>query len=189
MPLRLVILGRQGSGKGTQCENLSSRYGIPHISTGEMLRSAVAEGTSFGTQAKEHMDAGDLVPDDIVIGVVEERFRLPDTVDRGFLLDGFPRNVAQAKALDELTAPGGIDLALLLDVPTDVVMGRLLDRARGDDTRQAIERRLELYEEQTAPLVRWYEGEGKLATVDGIGSEDEVAERLYAVIDAGGAKG
>ena len=184
MSFRLVILGRQGSGKGTQCKNLSSRYRIPHISTGEMLRSAVAEGTDHGVQARESMHAGQLVPDDIVIGVVEQRFALPDAHDRGFLLDGFPRNVVQAKALDELVAPAAIDLVVLLDVATEVVIARLLDRGRGDDARQAIERRLALYESQTAPLVDWYAGAAKLVSVDGVGTPDEVAERLYSAIDA-----
>lgn len=182
--LRLVLFGRQGAGKGTQCEYLVDHYGAVHISTGDMLRDAVAEGTEFGRKAKEYMDAGNLLPDDIIVGVVEERLRRDDVVERGFILDGFPRTLAQAEALWEVTGGDGIDLAVDLDVPLDVVKERMLGRGRDDDNDEAIARRLELYEEQTVPAIRWFERKGLLVTVDGQGTPDEVAERLIGAIDA-----
>ncbi len=179
-PVRLVILGRQGSGKGTQCALLVDHYAIPHISTGDMLREAVAEGTDFGKMAKQIMDRGDLVSDDIIVGVVEERLSKADAVP-GFLLDGFPRTVGQAEALAAIAAPA---VVVNLDVPTDLVLERMLARGRADDTEEAITRRLELYEEQTAPLVAYYDGLGVLVTVDGVGEVDEVFARVVKAIDA-----
>ena len=122
---RLVVLGKQGAGKGTQCVRLARHYVIPHISTGDMFRAAVKGGTEFGRKAKEFMDAGELVPDDVVIGVVRERLAQDDTKERGFCLDGFPRTVVQAEALEELLAPRGLDLVLDLEAPPDVVLRRL----------------------------------------------------------------
>jgi adenylate kinase len=179
-----VLFGRQGAGKGTQAEYLVEHYGAAHISTGDMLREAVAEGTEFGRKAKEYMDAGNLLPDDIIVGVVEERLGRDDVRERGFILDGFPRTVPQAEALWEVAGADAIDLAVDLDVPLDVVKERMLGRGRDDDNDEAIARRLELYEEQTVPVIRWFEGKGLLVTVDGQGTPDEVAERLIAAIDA-----
>ena len=125
---RLVILGKQGAGKGTQCSRLARHYVVPHISTGDMFRAAVRQGTEFGRKAKEYMDAGELVPDEVVIGVVGERLEQDDTANRGFILDGFPRNVKQAEALDALLAPIGLDLAIDLEVPTSIVLKRLASR-------------------------------------------------------------
>ncbi|MEY2475250.1 MAG: adenylate kinase [Actinomycetota bacterium] len=125
---RLVILGKQGAGKGTQCSRLARHYVVPHISTGDMFRAAVRQGTEFGRKAKEYMDAGELVPDEVVIGVVGERLEQDDTANRGFILDGFPRNVHQAEALDALVAPVGLDLAIDLEVPTNIVLKRLASR-------------------------------------------------------------
>ena len=125
---RLVILGKQGAGKGTQCSRLARHYVVPHISTGDMFRAAVRQGTEFGRKAKEYMDAGELVPDEVVIGVVGERLEQDDTANRGFILDGFPRNVKQAEALDALLAPVGLDLAIDLEVPTAIVLRRLASR-------------------------------------------------------------
>jgi adenylate kinase len=124
----LVILGKQGAGKGTQCSRLARHYVVPHISTGDMFRAAVRQGTEFGRKAKEYMDAGELVPDEVVIGVVGERLEQDDTANRGFILDGFPRNVHQAEALDGLLAPVGLDLAIDLEVPTAIVLKRLASR-------------------------------------------------------------
>lgn len=179
-PVRLVILGRQGSGKGTQCALLVDHFAIPHISTGDMLREAVAAGTDFGIMAKEIMDRGDLVSDDIIVGVVEERLSKADAAP-GFLLDGFPRTVGQAEALSAIAAPS---VVVNIDVPTGLVLERMLARGRADDTEEAITRRLELYEEQTAPLVAYYDGLGVLATVDGVGEVDEVFARVVKAIDA-----
>jgi adenylate kinase len=181
--VRLVLLGRQGAGKGTQAVRLSEHYGAPHISTGDMLRSAVAEGTEFGRKASEIMSRGDLVPDDVIIGVVAERLSKDDARDNGFLLDGFPRTVAQAEALNELTAGAGLHAVINIDVPLDEVRERMRQRGRDDDTVEAIDRRLELYESETAPLIAFYEDAGLMVQVDGLGSMDEVFVRLVAAVD------
>lgn len=210
---RLVVLGRQGAGKGTQCVRLAEHYLVPHISTGDVLRAAVREDSDLGRKAKETMDAGNLVPDDVMIGIVEERLGQPDAAARGFLLDGFPRTVAQAEALVGILGSGGLDLAVNLEVPVDVVLRRLASRRacercganyssdappkvpgtcdvcggrvvhREDDTEQAIRRRLDLYERETAPLIAWFRDRGLLAEVDGMGAPDDVTARLIAVID------
>ncbi len=179
---RLVVLGRQGAGKGTQCERLSHHYGIPHISTGDMLRSAVAAGTELGRRAEAIMEAGDLVPDSLMQEIVAERLSQPDAA-RGFLLDGFPRTEAQARFLDDYLAPRSLDLVINIEVPDEVVIARMLARGRADDTEEAICRRLELYEKETAPLIHFYRDKGILVSVDGYGSPDEVERRLIEVID------
>lgn len=179
---RLVILGKQGAGKGTQCALLVEHYGIPHVSTGDMLRAAVAAGTPLGLEAKAVMDAGDLVSDQLILGIVRERLGEDDAAN-GFLLDGFPRTEAQADGLFELLAPGTVDLAINLDVPDDVVTARMLDRGRGDDTPEAIARRLELYQAETAPLLQYFGDRGRLVTIDGLGTEDEVQARIRDAID------
>ncbi len=211
---RLVLLGRQGAGKGTQCVRLSRHYVVPHISTGDMLRSAVKEGTEFGLKAKEIMDRGELVSDEIMGGVVEERLDRDDTRHRGYILDGFPRTVGQAELLADITGSAPLDLVIDLVVPTDVVLERLAARRvctdcganysvdvppkygwvcdncggdvvqRADDTPGAIQKRLDLYERETAPLIAWYADRGLLAAVDGLGSADEVTLRLIDAIDA-----
>ncbi|MCH2416179.1 MAG: adenylate kinase [Acidimicrobiales bacterium] len=183
--LRLVILGRQGSGKGTQCLRLSESYGTIHISTGDILRSAVATQTELGKKAKLIMDAGDLVPDEIINGIVAERIEMKDVLESGFILDGYPRTSAQAQALEgELLSKGlSLDLAINLEVPVDEVTQRMLDRSRADDTEEAIIRRLEIYENETAPLLKWFEERNNLVVVDGLGTEDEVFSRLQKVID------
>jgi adenylate kinase len=180
-PVRLVILGRQGSGKGTQGVRVAEQLGIAHISTGDMLRAAAEAGTPMGLEAKAYMDRGDLLPDDVMQGVVAERLGQDDARTAGFLLDGFPRTVGQAEALEDLA---GIDLAIDLDVPYEVVMERMLARGRTDDTPEAIQRRLDLYEQQTHPLLALYRGQGKLVRVDGVGTEAEVEARLLAAIEA-----
>ena len=181
--LRLVILGRQGSGKGTQCLRLVEHYGTLHVSTGDMLRAAVADGSELGKKAEAIMNAGGLVSDEIMNGIVAERLAKPDIKKRGVLLDGFPRTVVQAEALERILGKRGIDAAINLDVPVSVVTERMLARGRTDDTAEAIARRLSLYDEQTAPLIDWFDDRGVLVTVDGLGSEDEVFARLRAAID------
>ncbi len=180
---RLIILGKQGAGKGTQCEMLVQRYGVSHISTGDMLRSAVAAGTELGRQAKEVMDAGELVSDELILGIVAERLRKPDTA-AGFLLDGFPRTEAQADGLFALLAPHTVDQAVDLDVADEVVTKRMLARGRADDTPEAIARRLELYEAETAPLRKLFADRGVLVTVDGLGTPDQVHQRIVAAVEA-----
>jgi adenylate kinase len=177
---RLVVLGRQGSGKGTQCARLAVHYGIPHISTGDMLRAAAEAGTPMGLEAKVYMDRGDLLPDDVMRGVVAERLDQPDAAS-GFLLDGFPRTVGQAEALEDMA---GVDLVIDLDVQEDLVLERLLSRQREDDTAEAIRNRLDQYNEQTRPLLEHYRTQDKLITVDGVGEMDEVEKRLITAIDA-----
>ena len=183
MPLVLVILGRQGSGKGTQAAMLAERYGVVHISTGDMLRAAVAASTELGRQAKAVMDAGNLVGDDIMIGIVGERLEADDIQARGVLLDGFPRTTAQADALAEILGGTGPDLAINLDVPSVEVTERRVARGRDDDTEEAISRRLELYEAETAPLLAWFQERGRLTVVNGLGTEDEVFARLSEVVN------
>ena len=183
--VRLVILGRQGSGKGTQCLRLSESYGTVHISTGDILRAAVETQTELGKKAKLIMDAGDLVPDEIINGIVAERIEMKDVSESGFILDGYPRTSAQAQALEgELLSKGvSLDLAINLEVPVDEVTKRMLDRSRADDTKEAIIRRLEIYENETAPLLKWFEERNNLVLVDGLGTEDDVFSRLQKVID------
>ena len=183
--LRLVILGRQGSGKGTQCLRLSDLYETIHISTGDMLRTAVEMQTELGKKAKIIMDAGDLVPDEIINGIVAERIGMSDVLEGGFILDGYPRTSAQAQALEEELFSSGLslDLAINLEVPVKEVTQRMLDRSRADDTEEAIKRRLEIYENETAPLLEWFEERNNLIVVDGLGTEDVVFSRLQNVID------
>jgi adenylate kinase len=211
--VRLILLGRQGAGKGTQCVRLSRHYVVPHISTGDILRAAVKEGTDLGLKAKEIMDEGGLVPDDIMIGIVAERIAKPDARSRGFILDGFPRTVPQAEALVEITTEQPIDVVVDLEVPRELVLQRLAARRvcqdcgtnytatgrekmpwfcdvcggdvvqRTDDTEEAINRRLDLYESQTRPLIEYYDKGGLLEVVDGTGSPDEVTPRVIAAID------
>jgi adenylate kinase len=186
MSLRLIIFGRQGAGKGTQCDYLVKRYGSIHISTGDMLRDAVAAGSELGVEAKTYMDAGNLVPDELLVGLVAERLDQPDVAEHGFILDGFPRTVSQAEALWEDLGADGIDLAVDLNVPLEIVKERMLGRGRADDTDDAIARRLELYEVQTVPAISWLGDHGQLLTVDGVGTPEEVADRVSAAIDARG---
>ena len=186
-PLRMVILGRQGSGKGTQSERLVDAFGCVHLSTGDVLRAAAAAGTELGRQAKAIMDSGGLVGDDIMNAIVRERLAGDDIISRGVLLDGFPRTTEQAEALESVLEDleQRLDVVLNIEVPVAEVTARMLGRGRSDDTVEAIERRLELYEKQTAPLLDWFEGRGLLATVDGIGPPDEVFERVVAAVSRG----
>ncbi len=183
MSTRLIVFGRQGAGKGTQCVRLADHYGIPHISTGDMLRGAAAEGTELGLKAKVLMDAGELVPDQVMEGIVVERLAKPDA-EPGWLLDGYPRTLGQVEAMVRLLGESFVDLAVNLDVPVEVVTERMMDRGREDDTPEAIARRLSLYEEQTRPLLDFFDARGQLVEVDGVGTEDDVFERLVKVIDS-----
>ena len=183
--VHLVILGRQGSGKGTQAARLVETYSPIHVSTGDMLRAAVAAGTELGLQARALMDAGDLVGDDLINGIVSERLAQPDVAENGFLLDGYPRTPDQAAAMEVFLAEAGtpLDAAVNLDVPVDEVTARMLARGRADDTEEAIRRRLALYESETAPLLAWFADRGLLDVVDGLGDVDVVFGRLADVID------
>ncbi len=178
----MVMLGRQGAGKGTQCARLAEHFDVPHVSTGEMLRQAIDERTDLGRRARRSMDVGDLVPDDTMNEIVQHRLAREDVAD-GFILDGYPRTVGQAKALRTATEPRFVDVAVNIDVPVDDVIERLQARGRVDDTREAIGRRLELYEQETAPLIAWFTELGRFEQVDGLGDMDDVTERLVAAID------
>lgn len=184
--VHLVILGRQGSGKGTQAARLVEAYSPIHVSTGDMLRTAVAAGTGLGREAGALMDAGDLVGDDLINGIVAERLAQPDVAEHGFLLDGYPRTPDQAAAMEGFLSEAGktLDGAVNLDVPVDEVTARMMARGRADDTEEAIRRRLDLYESETAPLLAWFADHGLLDVVDGMGDEDVVFGRLSAAIDA-----
>jgi adenylate kinase len=212
---RLIILGRQGAGKGTQCVRLSRHYVVPHISTGEMLRASVREGTELGVAAREIMDSGGLVGDEIMIGIVDDRLSRDDARTRGYILDGFPRTVKQAEALFEITdrLRKPLDIVIDLDVPRDRVLERITARRvcrdcgtnyvagpvdrrpwicdvcggdvvqRDDDTPDAINQRLDLYESQTSPLIEFYGELEMLVVIDGVGHPDEVLDRLVYAID------
>jgi adenylate kinase len=184
--VHLVILGRQGSGKGTQAARLVEAYSPIHVSTGDMLRTAVAAGTELGREAGALMDAGDLVGDDLINGIVAERLSQPDVAEHGFLLDGYPRTPDQAAAMEGFLSEAGttLDGAVNLDVSVDEVTARMVARGRVDDTEEAIRRRLDLYESETAPLLAWFADHGLLDVVDGMGDEDVVFGRLSAVVDA-----
>lgn len=213
--VRLVVLGRQGAGKGTQCLRLSRHYVVPHISTGDMLRAAVKAETELGLKAGELMARGALVPDDLMVGIVEERLDQDDTTERGYILDGFPRTVGQAESLAQITTDRDrpLDVVVDLDVPEAVVLERLASRRvcvdcganysldeppkygwrcdncggevvqREDDTPEAIQKRLDAYEQETSPLCEWYAARGLLEVVDGLGEPDRVTQRLIATID------
>lgn len=185
--MRLVLLGPPGSGKGTQASLLKDRLNIAHISTGDLLRQAVAAGTALGQKVKATMDAGELVSDELVLQLLEERLHQSD-VGHGYILDGYPRNLAQAEALDALLArlQQNINHALALVVSEDHIVERLAQRAseqgRSDDSEDVVRNRLRVYEEQTAPVVGYYEDKGILTAIDGVGSLEEINQRLRDAI-------
>jgi len=181
----LVIFGRQGAGKGTQSQRIVDAYGVVHVSTGDMLRAAIAAGTELGLAAQKIMDAGGLVDDATMIGIVGERLAEDDIIERGVLLDGFPRTPIQAEELVRILGGRSIDAAVNLVVSIEEVTARMLERGRDDDTPEAIAKRLDLYESQTRPLLEWFEERGLLLVVDGLGAEDQVFERVQAALDAG----
>lgn len=184
---RIIFLGAPGAGKGTQAKVLADSQGIPHISTGDILRSAVANQTPLGVKAKGYMDAGELVPDQLVIDLIRERLQEGDA-QPGWILDGFPRNVEQAGFLDGLLGDLGqaCDHTINLDVPDEVVVARLVQRGaesgRSDDNEATIRHRLTVYREKTAPLINYYDQQGKLTTVNGDQSLEAVTADLQAIV-------
>lgn len=190
--MRLVLLGAPGSGKGTQAARLKAYLHVPHISTGDLLRAEVAAGTPLGLQAKEVMARGDLVSDDILLGMLKARFSREDTRD-GFILDGYPRNLAQADALNRLLQSLGqrFDAAVQLKVDNEQIIERLAGRAkaegRADDSPESVRHRLHVYDQQTAPVVEFYRQRGELTEVDGMGALEDVFARIVAAISPGGA--
>ncbi len=208
------MLGKQGAGKGTQCVRLSHHYVIPHISTGDMLRAALKAGRSLGKKVGDAIASGELLADELVVSMVAERLEQDDTRRRGFVLDGFPRTIEQAKALQSLLAPADVDMAVNLTIPTAQVLKRLAGRRvcvdcganyhvtalpkvdwtcdvcggevvqREDDTEDAIRRRLGLYERETAPLIAWYEEHSRVMSISGVGSQDTVGARVIRAVDS-----
>ena len=188
--MRLVLLGAPGSGKGTQASRLKAELGVPHISTGDLLRAAVAAGTPPGLKAKAVMDAGQLVSDDIVLGMLEERLGADDA-RAGFILDGYPRNLVQVEALDGLLKrlEQPLDAVVKLEVPAEEIVGRceirFKDEGRADDNPEVVRKRLQVYAEQTAPVADWYARHGMLKAVDGVGSLDDVFQRILSALPNG----
>lgn len=185
--MRVVFMGPPGAGKGTQAALLAARLGIPHISTGDIFRANVAEGTELGKQAQQYMDAGEYVPDTVTNAMVRDRLT-HDDCRPGFLLDGYPRTVEQVAELDAMLRSAGqqLDVVVELTVDIDEVVNRLVKRAqdqgRSDDTEDVMRHRLEVYAEQTAPLIETYSEQGLLVRVDGMGLIEDVTERLIAVV-------
>jgi adenylate kinase len=188
--VKLIFLGPPGAGKGTQAQRIQEAHHIPQLSTGDMLRAAVAAETPIGKQAKDIMARGDLVPDGVVVGIIADRIEADDCAN-GFILDGFPRNVAQAEALDTrlLDKNIALDAVIELAVDPDVLVQRILKRAqesengpREDDTEEALQHRLRVYEEQTAPVADYYAGKGILRTLDGMQEMDEVTQQIEAAL-------
>ena len=195
--MNLVLFGPPGSGKGTQAKILQENRKLPQLSTGEMLRNAIASGTDLGKKYKVTMDAGELVPDKIVVGIIAERYDQPDCA-KGALFDGFPRTIPQAEALDTMLKARGrrVDLVIELKVNDAVLIGRVEQRikesggvARADDTPETLKHRLAVYYENTAPLIGFYKKQGKLVLVDGMAPIEDVAKAIAAVVDKTGRKG
>jgi adenylate kinase len=188
--MRLLLLGAPGSGKGTQAARLKDSLGVPHISTGDLLRAEVAAGSKLGLEAREVMARGELVSDAILLGMLEDRFSRADT-GNGFILDGYPRNLAQADALDKLLARIGqpMDYAVQLEVPAELLVERIAGRAqaegRADDNPDSVRKRLQVYADQTAPVIDFYRQHGQLTVVDGVGELDAVFARIVEAISPG----
>ena len=186
--MNILLLGPQGSGKGTQANRIAAEYGIPHIASGDMLREAIAAGTPLGLQVKPIYDAGELVPDEIMVGLIRERLEEPDTTD-GFALDGFPRTIRQAEALDATLREVGRELTVVfaLQVSDEICIERLLKRSREegrpDDTPEAIRTRLELYHRETEPLIEHYRAQGSLVTIHADGTPNEVFAEIQAALE------
>jgi adenylate kinase len=182
--MRLLFIGPPGAGKGTQAGKVAARLGIPHISTGEMFRDQVARGTDLGRQVEAIMAAGDYVPDEITVAMLEERIA-QDDASGGYILDGFPRTAAQVDSLDGLLGDQGLDHVVVFEVDEDELVRRLLTRGRADDTETTIRNRLEIYVEQTQPLIDIYDDRSLTVRVDGLGDVEEVTERILSAIGEG----
>jgi len=182
--MRIVFIGPPGAGKGTQAKRLIARYELAHLSTGDMLRAARDAQTAVGQKADEYMSKGELVPDEIIVGIIAERLAEPDC-QAGCLLDGFPRTIAQAEALDRMLAERNtpLDVVLELQVPEEELFQRLAHRGRADDKPEVIRQRLVAYRQQTEPLLDYYGKASLLTSVDGLGSVDEIFDRIKGVLD------
>jgi adenylate kinase len=187
--MNLILLGPPGAGKGTQAKRLEERYGLKQLSTGDMLRAAIAAGTPLGRQVKEILDRGDLVTDEVMLDMIAERIAQPDC-DRGFILDGFPRTVRQAEGLDEMLGRHGRALAVVIEMKVDeaALFARIANRAaqsaekRADDTEETLRKRLGVYREQTAPIIPYYREKGLLKAVDGMADMDAVTGQIEAIL-------
>jgi len=173
----VILLGPPGAGKGTQAERLAAARDLMHLSTGDLLRAAVGAGTELGLEAKGYMDRGELVPDSLVLALLKERFDEAGA-DAAFLLDGFPRNVSQARALEEVIGADAIDHVVYLQVDDEEILQRLLARGRKDDTEEVIRNRLQVYRNETSPLVEWYQERSVLRPVDAAGTIEQIHDRV-----------
>lgn len=186
----IVIFGAPGAGKGTQSDKLIEKYGLRHISTGDVLRNEIKNGTELGQTAKGYIDNGQLIPDDLMVSILASVYDGFGKEHAGVIFDGFPRTIPQAEALKKMLAERGhqIDAMIELSVPEDELMARLLNRGkltgRSDDNEETIKKRLDVYHNQTAPLIDWYENEGIHHHVEGLGTVDEIFDRICAVVDA-----
>jgi len=180
--VKLLFVGPPGAGKGTQAARVAERLGIPHISTGDMFRDHVSRGTELGVRVDSIMKAGEYVPDEITVEMLRERVAEPDAKD-GFILDGFPRTVGQAEALDGLIGRHGLDTVVVFEVEEDALVERLLARGRADDTEETLRTRFKVYQEQTAPLLDIYNARGIIVSIDGIGEVEEVTDRILEALD------
>lgn len=194
--MNLILLGPPGAGKGTQATALCERHGLLHLSTGDMLRAAVARGDELGRKAKEIMDAGKLMPDSLMVAMIEQRISQPDC-KAGFVLDGFPRTVPQAEALDMMLAEKGLKLHAIIELCVDeaVLLDRIRkrieesgDAKRTDDSEETLKKRLEVYREQTAPILPYYKAQGKLAQVDGMQDIDNVSRQIENILNSAGGR-
>lgn len=181
--MRLLFIGPPGAGKGTQAGKVAARLGIPHISTGAMFRDHVARNTELGKKVEAIMAAGDYVPDEVTVAMLQERIDQADARN-GFILDGFPRTEAQVESLDVLLDDHGLDQVVVFEVDEDELVDRLVARGRADDNRETIRTRFKVYQEQTQPLIDTYEGRGITVYVDGIGEVEEVTERILAKLNS-----
>lgn len=182
--MRIVFIGPPGAGKGTQAEKIIAQYHPAHLSTGDMLRAAREAKTPVGIEADKYMSSGQLVPDDVIVGIISERLQNPDC-QGGYLLDGFPRTIAQAEALDKMLSEKGtpLDVVLELKVPDEELFKRLAGRGRADDTPEVIRERLVAYNKQTSPLLEYYGKQNLLKTIDGLGTVDEIFSRVEKILD------
>jgi adenylate kinase len=180
--MKVLFLGPPGAGKGTQAERVAEAKGVAHVSTGDMFRRHVSEGTDLGQEVKAIMDRGDLVPDSVTIAMLNERIAAPDAA-AGYILDGFPRTLPQAEALDDEIGADALDAVVVLDVPEGELVERMMSRGRADDTEESVRNRLAVYRVDTEPLIDFYAARGIVFTVSGLGDIPEITDRILAALE------